>query len=394
MLPRLDKRQRLRLRRFKMAVVSYCMWIALGLFAFHSGQLSISDELLYVVIGGIGLTNLYFYVMIRSGLNRRLADPSMTLQQLVIAMLWALVLMFPAHEIRGAIMMVYVVIILFGTFRLTSGGFFAMTTLALAGYLTVIGAEYLLFTDRFDATRETLHGMVLMATLVWCASFGNYVAQLKKSLRQSNSELREAVSNVSRMATRDHLTQSFNRRYMMESLSREKARADRSGSTFSVCILDLDHFKALNDAYGHLVGDRVLTAFAYQARHELRATDVMDLDSEGRCFGRFGGEEFMCLLPSTDEEGGKRCAERLREATDETVFEDDVTITLSAGVAEYLPGESIVDTLRRADDALYFAKQTGRNRVECASTLDEGPPPADDSSDNVVRGRFGWVSES
>lgn len=394
MLPRLDTRQRLRLRRFKMAVVTYCMWIGLGLFAFHSGRLSISDQLLYVIIGGIGLTNLYFYLMIRSGLNRRLADPSMTLQQLVIAIFWALVLMFSAHEIRGAMMMVYVVIILFGTFRLNSGGFVAMTTLAMAGYLTVVGTEYVLLPERFDATREALNGMVLTATLIWCASFGNYVASLKKSLHQSNSELREAVSNVSRMATRDHLTQSFNRRYMMESLSREKARADRSGSTFSVCILDLDHFKALNDAHGHLVGDRVLTAFAYQARHELRATDVMDLDSEGRCFGRFGGEEFICLLPSTDEEGGHRCAERLRAATAEAKFEDDVSITLSAGVAEYLPGESIADTLRRADDALYFAKQTGRNRVECASTIDDGPPPAGDGNDNVVRGRFGLATNS
>ena len=85
MLPKLDTRQKLRLRRFKMAVVTYCMWIALSLFAHRSGQLSIPDQLLYIIIGGIGLTNLYFYVMIRSGLNRRLADPSMTLQQLAIA---------------------------------------------------------------------------------------------------------------------------------------------------------------------------------------------------------------------------------------------------------------------------------------------------------------------
>ncbi|MGB5210552.1 MAG: GGDEF domain-containing protein [Gammaproteobacteria bacterium] len=388
MLPKLDPRQRLRLRRFKMALVSYCMWVSLSLFAYFTDQVKISQGMLYVVLGGIALSNLYFYVMIRSGLNRRLGDPAMTLQQLVIAVGWSMVLMLVAPEVRGALMMVYVITILFGIFHLNRRGFFAMTALSLVGYMAVVATDYVLWPQNFNVDRELINLMVLSASLIWCASFGNYVAQLKSTLRQNNIELREAVSSASRMATRDHLTQSFNRRYMMESLSREKARADRSGSTFSLCILDLDHFKDLNDAHGHLVGDRVLTAFAYLARQELRATDVIDLDSEGRCFGRFGGEEFICLLPSTDEEGGLRCAERLREATAEASFEGNLSITLSAGVAEYRHGESIADTLRRSDDALYFAKQTGRNRVECASTMDGPNPPTETRDDKVVRGRF------
>lgn len=388
MLPRLDPRQRLRMRRFKMALVSYCMWVSLGLFAFYTGQLTIPREMLYVILGGIALSNLYFYVMIRSGLNRRLGDPAMTLPQLIIATGWAMVLMFSAPQARGALMMVYVITILFGIFHLTRRGFFAMTALSLVGYMLIVGTDYVLSPEHFVMNRELLNVMVLSASLIWCASFGNYVAQLKSTLRQNNIELREAVSSASRMATRDHLTQSFNRRYMMASLSREKARADRTGSTFSLSILDLDHFKDLNDAHGHLVGDRVLTAFAYLARQELRATDVIDLDSEGRCFGRFGGEEFICLLPSTDEDGGHRCAERLREATADANFEGKLKITLSAGVAEYRAGESVADTLRRADDALYFAKQTGRNRVECASTLDGPKPPTETDDDKIVHGHF------
>jgi diguanylate cyclase (GGDEF)-like protein len=228
--------------------------------------------------------------------------------------------------------------------------------------------------------------MVLTASVIWCAWFGSYVASLKETLRQSNTELREAVSSASRMATRDHLTQSFNRRYMMECLSREKDRADKSGSIFAVCIFDLDHFKALNDRYGHLVGDEVLSAFAYLARQELRATDVIDLDSEGRCFGRFGGEEFMCLLPSTSEAGATKCAERLRQATEEKVFRGGVRVTLSAGVAEYAAGESVADTLRRADEALYFAKQSGRNRVESAK--DDSLEDKESPEDVVIKGNF------
>jgi diguanylate cyclase (GGDEF)-like protein len=387
MLPTLDAKQRLRLRRMKMASVSYGMWSALAIFGYLTGNMDISREVVLVVLGGVALTNLYFYTMIRSGLNRRLADPSMTVPQLTIAFLWAMILMLSSTELRGAMMMVYVITLLFGIFGLTRKGFFAMTAFALTGYLAVVYLGYALVPDRFDLWREVIMAAVLSASLVWCAWFGSYVATLKETLRQSNTELREAVSSASRMATRDHLTQSFNRRYMMECLQREKGRADKSGSTFSVCIFDLDHFKKLNDRYGHLVGDDVLSAFAYLARQELRATDVIDLDSEGRCFGRFGGEEFMCLLPSTPEDGALKCAERLRVATADKEFRAGSRVTLSAGVAEYLPGESVADTLQRADEALYLAKQGGRNRV--AGTT--GTSFSDDGKkkpDVVVRGKF------
>ncbi len=386
MLPTLDSKQELRLRRFKMAMVSYAMWVALAMFAFATGKLDISHQVMPVILGGIVLTNLYFYIMIRSGLNKRLADPAMTVQQLLIAFCWAMVLMLSTTELRGAMMMVYVITLLFGIFGLRRRGFFVMSAFAIAGYLGVIGAEYAFFPDRIDVTRETIMAMVLISSVLWCAWFGSYVSGLKESLRHSNTELREAVNSASRMATRDHLTQSFNRRYMMECLSREKTRADKSGSTFAVCIFDLDHFKALNDRYGHLVGDEVLSAFAYLARQELRATDVIDLDSEGRCFGRFGGEEFMCLLPSTSEAGAVKCAERLRQATAEKEFRGGIRITLSAGVAEYTAGESVADTLRRADEALYFAKQSGRDRVACAES--ETPQENGSSEDVVIKGRF------
>jgi diguanylate cyclase (GGDEF)-like protein len=375
MLPKLDGRQRLRLRRLKMAMFAYSMWLSLAVFAYLTGNMDLTRQVLLVIIGGIGLTNIYFYSMIRSGLNKRLTDPSMTVQQLVIAFSWAIILMLSSSEVRGAMMMVYVITILFGVFRLTRSGFIAMTAFALAGYLGVVWADYILFPDRFDASQEALHTMVLAASLVWCAWFGNYVARLKESLRNRNNELSEAVNSASREATRDHLTQSFNRRYMMDCLAREKMRADRSGSTFSVCIFDLDHFKVLNDKYGHLVGDQVLTGFAYLARQELRATDLIDVDGEGKCFGRFGGEEFICLLPSTGEDGARRCAERLRQATAEAEFDDGIGVTVSAGAAEYIAGESIAETLRRADEALYVAKQSGRNRVASAIPPQEPAVP-------------------
>jgi diguanylate cyclase (GGDEF)-like protein len=383
MLPPLDTKQQLRMRRLKMAVASYLMWISLALGAMTAGYLEISREMAFVAIGGIALSNLYFYGMIRTGLNMRLSDPSMTFQQILVALCWVIVLMTTTGEARGAMLPVYIVTILFGVFGLTTRAFVGLSAFALLSYAGVVGIEYYRSPEAFDAAQETVRLTVLAASMVWCTLFGSYVTRLKETLKRRNVELKEKVSNTSREATRDHLTQTFNRRYMMDSLSREKARADRVGSTFALCIFDLDHFKRLNDEHGHLVGDKVLSEFAYLARRELRASDVIDLDGEGRCFGRFGGEEFLCLLPSTDHVGARRCAERLRVATSRAEFHDKVRITLSAGVAEYLPGESVTDTLRRADEALYFAKQTGRNKVACAGRS-EGDPISDTIVGEVV----------
>jgi diguanylate cyclase (GGDEF)-like protein len=321
--------------------------------------------------------------MIRTGLNRRLSDPSMTFQQILVALCWIVVLMTTTDQARGAMLPVYIVTILFGVFGLTTRAFIGLSAFALMSYTGVVAIEYYRAPGTFDSAQEAVRLTVLAASMVWCTLFGSYVTRLKETLKRRNVELKEKVSNTSREATRDHLTQTFNRRYMMDSLSREQARADRVGSTFSLCIFDLDHIKRLNDEHGHLVGDKVLSEFAYLARRELRASDVIDLDGEGRCFGRFGGEEFLCLLPSTDHVGARRCAERLRLATSRAEFDHKVRITLSAGVAEYLPGESVTDTLRRADEALYFAKQTGRNKVACAGRS-EGDPISDTIVGEVV----------
>ena len=384
MLPRLETQQRLRLRRLKMAMASYVMWVSIGIGAMVVGQLDIDREIMHFVLGGIVVTNLYFYVMIRTGLNKRLSDPSMTFQQILVALCWAMVLMATTDEARGAMLPVYIVTILFGVFGLTPRAFVRLAFFALASYGAVIGIEYSRAPSDFDLHQEALRSTVLAASLIWCTLFGSYVTQLKEALKSRNNELKEKVTNTSREASRDHLTQTFNRRYMMDSLSREKDRADKVGSTFSLCIFDLDHFKRLNDEHGHLVGDKVLADFAYLARRELRASDVIDLDGEGRCFGRFGGEEFLCLLPSTERNGARRCAERLRVATSRAEFGNKVRVTLSAGVAEYRHGESVTDTLRRADEALYFAKQTGRNRVACAGRR-EGDPITDTIAGEVVQ---------
>jgi diguanylate cyclase (GGDEF)-like protein len=133
-----------------------------------------------------------------------------------------------------------------------------------------------------------------------------------------------------------------------------------------VCILDLDHFKQINDRFGHETGDRVLQRFTEVVGTEIRALDQLGRQDNDEQFGRYGGEEFLLLLPETDRAGAVRCAARIVTRVASTRFGDsqaDIRMTVSAGVAQFRQGDSMAALLRRADRALYEAKAAGRNQV-------------------------------
>jgi len=140
----------------------------------------------------------------------------------------------------------------------------------------------------------------------------------------------------------------------MDALAREQSRAERLGAPFSVCLLDIDRFKAINDRFGHAAGDAVLKEFARLMPPELRVVDV---------YGRFGGEEFLVVLPGTDAAGALACAERIRARSEATAYPDAGRVTVTAGVATYGGKEPVSALLARADHALYEGKSAGRNRV-------------------------------
>lgn len=191
-------------------------------------------------------------------------------------------------------------------------------------------------------------------------------------LLRRNSELRHALEQTARKAELDELTDSYNRGCILAMLDREKARADRTGESFCVCLLDIDHFKAMNDQFGHLTGDRVLAGFARRVRGELRSMDTLNRHGRTSSLGRVGGEEFLVALPQTTLRGALRCAERLRRAVVRRPFNGLHQVTVSIGIAEYRPGETIADLLERADEALYGAKRGGRNRVHGAGARGAG----------------------
>ncbi|QTN48072.1 GGDEF domain-containing protein [Ectopseudomonas mendocina] len=173
-------------------------------------------------------------------------------------------------------------------------------------------------------------------------------------------QFRQHIEEQRQKSLLDPLTGLPNRAAWSERLDLEIARRQRYGGQLLMAVLDIDHFKRINDGYGHLAGDRVLKIIAGELHKRLRKTDFI---------ARFGGEEFVLLIPGTPLDGGVQLLETLRAAVEACPFHfkgEPVTITLSAGIAEFRNDEATEDTFERADQALYRAKGAGRNRVEQA----------------------------
>ena len=191
------------------------------------------------------------------------------------------------------------------------------------------------------------------------------IKRLQDELDQKNRELEVANKRLRRLSITDGLTELFNHRHMHELLHEEFERTKRSAEPLAVVMLDLDRFKQVNDTYGHPTGDVILYETARMIREMAREIDMV---------GRYGGEEFIAILPGTDEEAAGQFAERVRQAVEEHVYRDEATevrMTVSSGVASF-PDEGIdhPETLiKRADEALYAAKGTGRNKVVRATEI-------------------------
>jgi len=180
-------------------------------------------------------------------------------------------------------------------------------------------------------------------------------ASAQLELAQINLKLQQREAQIIATSLTDPLTGVGNRRRLEQALAQELNRASQSGRTLSAFIADLDHFKAVNDSYGHDSGDKVLAAFGEVLRRRTRASDIV---------ARFGGEEFVVLMPETDLANAVLIAERVREAMADCVVEPlPAPVTASFGVAEMAGGDTGQSLIARADRALYAAKRAGRNRV-------------------------------
>lgn len=192
-------------------------------------------------------------------------------------------------------------------------------------------------------------------------AYANELHSLQKELHAKNRTLSETNARLQALATTDPLTGLPNHRALIADLEHELARAYRYQHECAILFLDIDHFKALNDGYGHAVGDSVLRDFAALVQQNMREADVP---------GRWGGEEFLVILPETGEQEARRISERLRSAVESYAFTmgGGMSLTCSIGIATFPEDAGERDGLvTSADQAMYAAKRLGRNQVRTAS---------------------------
>lgn len=371
LIPANDPTLATRMRRQLMALMSYAMFSVPLLYAVANGWIGFGYRGLALFLATGLAVNAVFIVAIRSGLTRRLADPSMMMLQVAVAGVLGLVIAYHAREATVIALALFFTAFFFGVFSFSLRQYLALTAAAAIAYAIMLMLKYDIAQRSGEAYRlELLHFMILILVLLWMSLLGSYIASLRSGLVQKKAALAHALARLQEQASRDQLTGLYNRRHLTEMLEQQHERAMRHNEPFSLCILDLDHFKQINDTHGHNVGDEVLREFGDRARIHLRRMDLIGR-AEAECtFGRYGGEEFLLLLPYADLAGALACLERLRLTVGAREFETSagaLTITFSAGVAHYRRGETIDVLLGRADAALYRAKGAGRDRIEVSA---------------------------
>ena len=244
-------------------------------------------------------------------------------------------------------------------------------TTALSDLIIIILFTCILFgiSFHFDAferfiswSRQYEHWEIdelIMLSIIMAVMFALYSFRRWNELREREIALYDALKEVELLARTDALTGLYNRRYFLEFSRRDLEISSRYSIPFSILMLDIDHFKAVNDTYGHATGDVVLKNVASILLCMTRSTDIV---------ARYGGEEFVILFSLTELKQAVALAERLREKiADETFFSlhgGKISLTVSIGVTQWTPGTSkIEDMIERADTALYKAKRAGRNRI-------------------------------
>ena len=306
------------------------------------------------VAGSLGMVAVVvFYFLLRFASALKIPNWRLALYQAEFAIVYNLALYTALDSLRGAILIGMPVVIVFCAFSLRPRQTVLLSACAIAGLGATIAALVLLQPARHPLYEESVHFALTTFGMV-------SVTLITGELSRLRAQLLKAVSTIRTLATTDELTLLANRRHMHELLTALQSRRAALPNHVCVALLDVDFFKAINDKYGHAAGDAVLRHFAQHAGATLRSADTL---------ARWGGEEFLLLMPDTRLDEAMAVLDRMTErvgAMRVGEVDPQLRITFSAGVAASLPHERFDEAIQRADAAMYRAKASGRNCVLAA----------------------------
>lgn len=334
-------------------------FVTSAMLSLYAGTIPATIPAAYV-FSGVTLIGV-FAALSEVQLNERFRDHYLTIIQLIGHILIQLFFLAAAPQIGLVFLSALFVAFAFASLRMT------LRQTVVAWLLTSLGVTLILLEagtplglPMTSPGERAAAILIFVSTLGQLAFIGLFGHSLRRQFYRRSVELKEAYRRIEELAELDELTGAFNRRCILRMLDEEISRAERGGSRCSVALIDLDWFKRINDAFGHPTGDEVLRAFAITMFANIRTIDR---------FGRYGGEEFLLILPDTAEDAAARILDRLRGIVadlDWSAFSPGMQVTISAGIATQATNESADAVLARADRALYVAKDRGRNRVAIA----------------------------
>lgn len=350
------RRMRQRRQMYAGQVVSYSLGASVLLLYAHDGAVAMAVPSLFW-FGGLLLIGA-FTVLSEAGVGDRHSDHYLTVFQISAHMALQFVFLVSVPTVGIAFISVLFLIFAFGTLRMTSAQAMVTWGLATCGLALVFLVSNLPIGLPVATRLERTASMLCFVLVIGqCAFLGLFGATLRKVLYRRSIELKDAYRRIEELAELDELTGSYNRRCIMRHLDAEIGQSRQTATPCAIALIDLDWFKRINDAHGHPVGDEVLRTFAITFFANIRPDDR---------FGRYGGEEFLLLLPGTEGDAAARMLDRLRGIVadlDWSAFSPGMRVTISAGVVTLRDNDTADTFLARADSALYSAKAQGRNRI-------------------------------
>ena len=352
-----DPKQRERLAQAALAMgLMAAGLVAMNYFAW-AGIAPASAVRWWTLLALVGM--VVFFALIRSGWSQHLRDPSMTVPQMLFAIACSAAAYALLGAGRGGVFPIVMVILMFGMFVVSPRQMRGVSVYAVLLFGLVMAVMSWRRPGNYPAQVEIGHFLMVATMMPVMSILAGRLSGLRHRARLQRAELTQALVRIRELATRDELTGLINQRHMLELMEQEHQRCIRSGQTFCIGVLDIDHLAGVNERLNRDAGDALLRAMALESARHVRVSDVLS---------RWDGGRFVLLLPDTRAAVARGGFERLHQCASgvRPVDAAGAQVTLSGGLAEHHAGETVLQTLERARAALHEARAQGRARVVLA----------------------------